>query len=110
MQARFTQAILKKKASIDFPLDRIHSNTESGIPKSDIIIQLRKQHSECTCSHFVEDKISTLQKVIKVPELDDLNLYLVDWGYNTKAEKDEAQQSDRMELIDVSRFQELVKL
>ena len=37
---------------------------------------------------FVEDKLSTLEKVCKVgTALERWELYLVDWGYNTEAER-----------------------
>lgn len=48
---------------------------------------------------------------IQVQKLDNLTawqLYLVDWGYNTVAERQEAKDSPRIELIGMERFRELV--
>lgn len=107
VQARFTQAILKQKAGIDFPMDRIFSSTVSGQPKSEVLEMLRERHAGLDC-HFVEDKLSTLRKVMKVDALGDVQLYLVDWGYNTDEEKQFARESERIELIGHERFGSLL--
>lgn len=104
MQERFTQAILKQMAGIDFPLERIFSQTVSGQPKSEVLEQLQAKHSECDNFHFVEDKLSTLQKVMMLDKLQGFNLYLVDWGYNTEDEKDLARQNDRIQLVTISQY------
>ena len=36
--------------------------------------------------------------------LDEYRLYLVDWGYNTESEKQYARDSERIELINATRF------
>jgi hypothetical protein len=107
MQERFTKAILQQMAGIEFPLERIFSSTVSGQPKSEVLEMLQGRHDGLVC-HFVEDKLSTLQKVMKVDALKDVKLYLVDWGYNTDDEKDFARSSDRIELINHQRFGELL--
>ncbi len=107
MQARFTKAILEKMADIDFPMDRIYSTTVSGQPKSEVLEMLRTQHPGFEC-HFVEDKLSTLKKVMQLDHLKDYQLYLVSWGYNTDDEKQFARDSDRIALIDNSEFGKLL--
>ena len=62
-QARFTETILQQMAHIEFPMDRIFSQTVSGRPKSEVLEDLQKQHPEAESFHFVEDKLSTLEKV-----------------------------------------------
>lgn len=62
MQERFTDALLKDKAEVDLPLDRIFSQTVSGAPKSEVLQMLAERHPSATY-HFVEDKWSTLEKV-----------------------------------------------
>lgn len=62
-QARFTEAILRKMAGIEFPMDRIFSQTVSGRPKSEVLENLHAKHPEAESFHFVEDKFSTLEKV-----------------------------------------------
>jgi hypothetical protein len=59
--------------------------------------------------HFVEDRYETLLNIIKIPELDDIQLYLVDWGYNTQAQRIEAVSlSPRVKLINGDDFKTLV--
>lgn len=62
-QARFTKTILEKMAGIDFPMDRIFSQTVSGRPKSEVLENLAATHPHARNFHFVEDKMSTLEKV-----------------------------------------------
>ena len=49
-------------ARVAIPSEDIFSTTVSGQPKSDILIQLQARHPGAAC-HFVEDKLSTLEKV-----------------------------------------------
>lgn len=43
-----------------------------------------------------------------MPELSDWQLYLVDWGYNTPAERADAAAQPRVEVIDVKQFRALM--
>ena len=61
LQARFTEALLRGMAKVPVPNEDIHSTTLSGQPKSDILLQLAERHPGAAC-HFVEDKLSTLEK------------------------------------------------
>lgn len=61
MQARFTEALLRGLAKVTVPGTDIYSTTLSGQPKSDILLQLAERHPGAAC-HFVEDKLSTLEK------------------------------------------------
>lgn len=63
LQARFTEAILRQMAGIQFPPDRIFSQTVSGAPKSEVLEMLAGRHPHAPARHFVEDKMSTLEKV-----------------------------------------------
>lgn len=62
MQARFTEALMKDKAKVNFSADRIFSTAETGQPKSEVLKQLEQRHPG-TSYHFVEDKMGTLEKV-----------------------------------------------
>mmetsp|Transcript_40753 Transcript_40753/g.68249 ORF Transcript_40753/g.68249 Transcript_40753/m.68249 type:complete len:338 (+) Transcript_40753:127-1140(+) len=105
-QARFTSILLNKMAGIPMADERIFSTTVSGAPKTDMLKTLQEGASGAAL-HFVEDKLSTLQKVIKEPALDDWNLYLVDWGYNTVEEREWAAANDRINLIGIDEFAKL---
>lgn len=62
LQARFTEALMKDKAKVNFCADRIFSTAETGQPKSEVLKQLEQKHPG-TSYHFVEDKLGTLDKV-----------------------------------------------
>lgn len=97
-QERFTDALLRDKAQVALPLDRIFSQTVSGAPKSEVLQMLAARHRGAAC-HFVEDKLSTLEKVCKIADLESWQLYLVDWGYNTEAERQRAEANPRINLL-----------
>jgi hypothetical protein len=50
-------------AGITLPLDRIFSQTVSGAPKSEVLQDLADRHPDAAAYVFVEDKLSTLEKV-----------------------------------------------
>lgn len=45
---------------------------------------------------------------MQVPSLNNWELYLVDWGYNTPQERDEAEQHPRVKVINVQQFRQLL--
>lgn len=109
-QARFTSALMDRMAG-GFPEERIYSTTVSGQPKTDILKMLQgncERGGEGVSLVFVEDKLSTLQKVLTMPELDAWQLYLVDWGYNTQEERAWASAHPRIQLIGLQQFIALV--
>ena len=53
---------MRDKAKLALPLDRIFSQTVSGAPKSEVLLKLAHRHPGVQ-HHFVEDKLSTLEKV-----------------------------------------------
>ncbi len=57
--------------------------------------------------HFVEDRLDTLHDVISTPALDPVQLYLVDWGYNTPAQRQEAAGQPRIEVVSPARLGEI---
>jgi hypothetical protein len=48
-------------------------------------------------------------QVCKDPNLDDWQLFLVDWGYNTPRERERASQNPRIRVITQQHFQELLQ-
>lgn len=58
---------MRDKAHISSLSDRIFSTAETGHPKSDVLVDLEKEHPGAEY-HFVEDKLGTLEKV-KLPLL-----------------------------------------
>ena len=100
-QARFTAALLTD-AGVPFADERIFSQTVSGRPKGEVLSMLAGRHPGAAGYHFVEDKLSTLEAVAKDAGLAEWRLYLVDWGYNTPAERARASASSRIQVMSVA--------
>lgn len=62
-QAHYTEILMRDMAGVDFPADRIFSQTVSGRPKGEVLAQLAAKHGDASTCIFVEDKLSTLEKV-----------------------------------------------
>ena len=76
MQARFTYALLRDLGSLDFPMERIYSQTVSGRPKTEVLEKLAAAAPPGCRLTFVEDKLSTLEAVAKAPGFEAWQLYL----------------------------------
>lgn len=100
-QAHYTEILLKDMAGIPFPADRIFSQTVSGRPKGEVLEKLAGNHPDATERIFVEDKLSTLEKVGKDVKYDSWRLLLVDYGYNTAKERQRATANPRIEVVSV---------
>lgn len=48
---------------------------------------------------FVEDRLPTLQKVISEPRLNNIDLWLADWGYNTENDRQTAAENKRIKIL-----------
>ena len=116
-QARYVLRILKQIGGIDFEEDRIFSSTVSGIPKSTTLCKLMEKHKQVESWHFVEDRYKTLEGIRAKQEgsgdesadLRKLELYLVDWGYNTKQERSLADQDAKIDLISLEAFSKMLE-
>ncbi|EFJ53097.1 hypothetical protein VOLCADRAFT_101579 [Volvox carteri f. nagariensis] len=107
-QAHYTEILMRDMASVPFPADRIFSQTVSGRPKGEVLAALAAQHPDVNAKIFVEDKLSTLEKVARDPALSDWQLFLVDWGYNTPGERARAAAHPAITVIDKHQFKELL--
>ncbi|XP_057435668.1 uncharacterized protein LOC130728270 [Lotus japonicus] len=107
-QGRFADALLRELAGVTLPPERIYG-LGTG-PKVEVLKKLQKmpEHQGLTL-HFVEDRLATLKNVIKEPELDGWNLYLVDWGFNTQKEREEAAANPRIQVLGLSDFSNKLK-
>ncbi|WJX77557.1 hypothetical protein P8452_60853 [Trifolium repens] len=107
-QGRFADALLKELAGITIPPERLYG-LGTG-PKVEVLKKLQKMpENQGLTLHFVEDRLATLKNVIKEPELDNWNLYLVNWGFNTQKERDEAAANPRIQLLELSDFSNKLK-
>lgn len=56
---------MRDMAGVPFPGERIFSQTISGRPKGEVLRDLAARHPGASSKVFVEDKLSTLEKVDK---------------------------------------------
>ncbi len=82
-EARFTRQLLQHQ-NVDFPAAQIFGK-EQKQPKTITLKQLLAPEVETFL--FIEDRLKTLEKVRQQPELNTLQLFLADWGYNTSPER-----------------------
>lgn len=93
-QQRFVEYILQANA-IQAP-SAIYG-LEDGRSKP-VILKDLYQSAPAQPVIFVEDRLPTLIKVMQEDCLQDMALWLADWGYNTDQDKAAAQASDRLQL------------
>ncbi|KAG5035403.1 hypothetical protein JHK87_010313 [Glycine soja] len=86
-ESRFADAFIRELAEVTIPPERIY-----GLGTG-----------------FVEDRLATLKNVIKEPELDQWNLYLGNWGYNTQKEREEVAAIPRIHVLELSDFSKKLK-
>ncbi|MDB9525682.1 HAD family hydrolase [Oscillatoria sp. CS-180] len=105
-EGRFIHALLAQEG-IDLPRERIIGK-ENKQSKSVTLRQLQQsppaEASRKQPIWFVEDRLKTLTKVKAEANLQDITLFLVDWGYNTTAEKDSAASDPRIHLLSLSQL------
>lgn len=82
-EARFTHQILIQQG-IDFPRENIFGK-ETKQPKTATLKQLISPELENIW--FIEDRLKTLEKFQQDTALNNVKLFLADWGYNTESER-----------------------
>lgn len=102
---RFTR-LLVERAGLEVPADRIYALEafESGGKRS-VLEQLAHEHPQARI-HFFEDRLKTLDTVHHLPWL---RCYLVEWGYNTPAERERARADAQVELLDRDGFARVLR-
>jgi phosphoglycolate phosphatase-like HAD superfamily hydrolase len=102
-QERFTRQLLDAEGVV-MPQGRIWG-LERNLSKGQMLEQVMAEPSRRDARiHFVEDRIETLSDVAKNPGLDEVRLYLADWGYNTPAQREQARQHPRVTVWTIDRF------
>jgi hypothetical protein len=56
---------------------------------------------------FIEDRLTTLQKISTRSDLDSIELYLADWGYNTATDRASLQNQSRIKLLSIDELPNL---
>jgi hypothetical protein len=81
---------------------------EAGTHKCDnlraLIADYAATHGKRPRLWFVEDRLETLQHVTTHPDLDDVGLFLADWGYNTPETRASVRGDERIRLLPLDQF------
>lgn len=102
-EGRFVQQLLQQQG-VNLPAPAIFGK-EVKRPKYEIMRELKQVETDKLVSlWFVEDRLKTLQLVQQQIDLEDVKLFLADWGYNTQAEREAAQNDPRIKLLSLSQF------
>jgi phosphoglycolate phosphatase-like HAD superfamily hydrolase len=101
-EGRFIRQLLHQH-NIDLTNLRIFGK-EVKQPKYEILRQLKAQEDASAVFWFVEDRLKTLQGIEKLSDLQDIQLFLATWGYNTAAERASVADDSRIHQISLEQF------
>ncbi|HYX16139.1 MAG TPA: HAD family hydrolase [Nostoc sp.] len=102
-EGRFVQQLLQQEG-VNLPAKSIIGK-EVKLPKYEILRNLKQEaENKAVSLWFVEDRLKTLQLVQQQADLAEVKLLLADWGYNTQAEREAAQNDSRIHLLSLSHF------
>ncbi|MCC5654466.1 HAD family hydrolase [Nostoc sp. XA013] len=102
-EGRFVQQLLQQEG-VNLPAASIFGK-EVKRPKYEILRELKQEaENKPVTLWFVEDRLKTLQLVQQQTDLENVKLFLADWGYNTQGERETAQNDPRIKLLSLSQF------
>lgn len=73
-------------------------------PKYETLRQVQRQARTPQNIWFVEDRIKALQTVSQQPDLEMVELFLADWGYNVDADRQTAVDDERIHCLSLNQF------
>ncbi|MDX2216763.1 MAG: hypothetical protein SFY66_26090 [Oculatellaceae cyanobacterium bins.114] len=100
-EGRFVRQLLHQE-NIDLAESQIFGK-EQRQPKAETLRQLLQAEPQAQI-WFIEDRLKTLQTIKTQPDLAAVRLFLADWGYNTRGDRDLAQHDDRIQLLSLEQF------
>jgi phosphoglycolate phosphatase-like HAD superfamily hydrolase len=106
-EGRFIQQLLQQQGINLSPTQII--GKECKRPKYETLRILRDQHQATAAKiniYFVEDRLPALQQVMQQPDLEFVNLYLADWGYNLESDRRLAEADQRLQLLSLKQFEQ----
>ena len=104
-EGRFAHKLLQQQG-VELPVTQIIGK-ESKRPKYQTLRILRDRHQQPGKNitiFFVEDRLKALQQVTQQTDLEFVNLFLADWGYNLESDRAFAAQDQRIKLLSLERF------
>lgn len=103
-QERFVHAILKANG-ISLAETQIYG-LERQQSKNQILDAFSDRHHDKII--FVEDRLQTLLQVINTATLEEIDLWLADWGYNTQSDRQVARQTARINILSLENLNRLL--
>lgn len=101
-EERFVRSLLEEQGVI-IPDGKIFGKGYKK-PKSQILRELLATSATPENIWFIEDRLQTLLSVLKQPDLNSVQLFLADWGYNTQKERDSVVEYPPIHLLSLSQF------
>ena len=102
-EGRFVKQLLQQEG-VNLPPENIFGK-EVKRPKYETLRELiNKANTQNVSLWFVEDRLKTLQLVQQQSDLNHVQLFLADWGYNTQSEREAGKNDPRIQLISLSHF------
>ncbi|HEY9850178.1 MAG TPA: HAD hydrolase-like protein [Leptolyngbyaceae cyanobacterium] len=104
-EGRFVQQLLQEQ-NIEILTESIFGK-ECQRPKHQLLRELIATSTDNSIKiWFVEDRLKTLQSVENQPDLETVQLFFADWGYNTPAQHESIRSSQRIKLLSLSQFKD----
>lgn len=105
-EGRFVKQLLQQQG-LDLPPTQIIGK-ESKRPKYETLRMIRDKYQQPSVKikiTFVEDRLKALQQVAQQKDLEFVQLFLADWGYNLESDRSVATHSQRIKLLSLEHFQ-----
>ncbi|MGF1515619.1 MAG: HAD family hydrolase [Elainellaceae cyanobacterium] len=100
-EGRFVEQLLAQ-SGVTMPAEQIFGKAVKR-PKYEILRDLIAAH-QARSAWFIEDRLKALLATAQQPDLGQVRLLLADWGYNLAADRQRAQENERIELISLQAF------
>ena len=102
-EGRFVKQLLQQEG-VNLPPENIFGK-EIKRPKYETLRELiQKANTQPVSLWFVEDRLKTLELVQQQSDLNHVQLFLADWGYNTQSEREAGKNDPRIHLISLAHF------
>jgi phosphoglycolate phosphatase-like HAD superfamily hydrolase len=102
-EGRFVRQLLQKQG-LAIPESAIIGK-EIKRPKSETLREILTVNTTLpTALWFVEDLLKTLRSVQQQPDLEGVQLFLADWGYNTRKMRESIANDHKIQLLSLEKF------
>ena len=100
-EGRFIQQLLRQQGIEPASLKILGKEVKS--PKHQVL-RLMQEANKTATIWFVEDRLESLQIVRQQPDLRSIKLFLADWGYNTRLERESVVNDPDITLLTLPQF------